>query len=83
MDFFTVPTVRYQVLYVLFIIHHARREIIHVGITPYPTAYWICQQLREAFPYDRDSKFSGEVVRALKGMGIKAVRIGYRTFPIT
>ena len=53
MDFFTVPTVTFQVLYVFFVIHHARREILHVGITPYPTAAWICQRLREAFPDDQ------------------------------
>ena len=88
MDFFTVPTVRFQVLYVLFIIHHARRRILHVGITPNPTAPWICQRLREAFPddeapryliFDRDSKFGYEVLRTLKGMGIKIVQTAYRS----
>lgn len=37
MDFFPAPTVRFQVLYVLLIIHHARRKIIHIGVTPNPT----------------------------------------------
>lgn len=80
MDFLTRPTVSFSVLYVFFIIHHARREILHVGVTLHPTAAWICQLLREAFPYDqvpryvifdRDSKFSSEVVRTLRGMGAK------------
>ena len=31
MDFFIVPTVTFQVLYVFFVIHHARRKILHVG----------------------------------------------------
>ncbi|MFC1573162.1 integrase core domain-containing protein [Candidatus Eisenbacteria bacterium] len=88
MDFFTVPTVTFQVLYVLFIIHHARRKILHVGITPNPTAAWICQRLREAFPdehapryliFDRDGKFGHEITRTLKGMGVKIVRTAYRS----
>ena len=88
MDFFTVPTIRFQVLYVLFIIHHARRKIMHVGITANPNAAWICQQLREAFPdddapryliYDRDGKFGHDVIRTLKAMGVKIDRTAYRS----
>ena len=88
MDFFTVPTVRFQVLYVFFIIHHARRWILHVGVTPNPTAAWICQRLREAFPdddmpryliFDRDGKFGHEAIRTLKGMGVKIIRTAYRS----
>jgi transposase InsO family protein len=88
MDFFAVPTVRFQVLYVLFIMHHARRRIAHIGITPNPTAAWICQRLREAFPddeapryliLDRDRKFGHEVIRTLQGMGVKIVRTAYRS----
>jgi len=88
MDFFTVPTVRFQVLYVLFIIHHARRRIMHVGITANPNAAWICQQLREAFPddnapryliFDRDGKFGHEIIRTLKAMSVKIVRTAYRS----
>jgi putative transposase len=88
MDFFTVPTVRFRMLYVLFVIHHARRKILHLNVTANPSAAWICQQLREAFPYDqvprylifdRDSKFDHEVVRTLKGMGVEVVRTAYRS----
>ena len=88
MDFLTVPTIRFQVLYVLFIIHHARRKIVHVGVTPNPTAAWVCQRLREAFPddqapryllFDRDGKFGHDVVRTLNGMGVRIVRTAYRS----
>ena len=88
MDFFTVPTVRFQALYVLFIIHHSRRTILHVGVTPNPTSAWVCQRLREAFPddqapkyliFDRDGKFGHKVIRTLKGMGVKIVRTAYRS----
>jgi putative transposase len=70
-DFFTVPTLTFQVLYCFFIIEHGRRKILHFNLTRHPTAGWVVQQLREAFPgagpycyviMDRDAKFDGEVV---------------------
>src|SRR5690349_22611105 len=69
-DFFTVPTLTFGVLYCFFVIAHDRRRILHCNVTRHPTGLWITQQLREAFPYDsqhryltldRDAKF-GEVV---------------------
>ena len=48
--FFTVPTVTFRVLYCFFVIEHERRKILHCNVTPHPTAEWIVQQLREAFP---------------------------------
>lgn len=50
MDFFTVPTAAFRVLYVLFIIRHGRRDVAWYGVTASPTAAWVAQQLREAFP---------------------------------
>ena len=87
-DFFTVPTVTFDVLYVFFVIHHARRQIIHINVTSHPTATWVIQQLREAFPFDtaprylildRDSKFSNSVHGALESMGTTAVKTTYRS----
>jgi len=52
-DFFTVPTVIFQVLYCFFVIEHGRRRILHSNVTPHPTAEWIVQQLREAFVESR------------------------------
>jgi hypothetical protein len=69
MDFIVVPTVRFRLLYVWFVIGHGRREIIHFGVTAHPTSSWVVQQLREAFPndssprfliYDNDSIFSDQ-----------------------
>ena len=88
MDFFVVPTATFRVLYVLFVIHHGRRRIMHVGVTEHPTSRWVIQQLREAFPYDevpehlvfdRDSKFSVEVIRTIESMGIKPAKTSYRS----
>lgn len=50
MDFFTVPTVTFQLLYCFFVIAHERRKILHCNVTRHPTAEWVVQQLREAFP---------------------------------
>jgi len=75
MDFFTVPTITFGVLYCFFIISHDRRRILHVNVTKHPTSGWIIQQLREAFPFeashkylifDRDQKFGFEVIAAVK-----------------
>jgi hypothetical protein len=51
-DFFTVPTIRFQVLYVFLVLAHDRRRILHAGVTAHPTAVWTAQQLREAFPWE-------------------------------
>jgi hypothetical protein len=47
-DFFTVPTATFRVHYIFFVVHHARRELMHFRVTMHPTAAWITQQLREA-----------------------------------
>jgi transposase InsO family protein len=87
MDFFTVPSATFNLLYVFFVIHHARRIILHFAVTTEPYASWIVQQLREAFPkdripryliLDRDGKYGDVVPTALKTMGVKLVRTAYR-----
>jgi transposase InsO family protein len=81
-DFFTVPTIRFQILYVLLVLAHDRRRILHVAVTAQPTAEWTPQQLREAFPWgtapqyvlrDRDRIFGREFKEQLKDMGIREV----------
>ena len=81
-DFFTVPTIRFQVLYVFLVLAHDRRRIVHFNVTARPTAEWTGQQLREAFPFeqvpryllrDRDRIFSNEFRKDVKAMGIKEV----------
>src|SRR5437870_6462498 len=56
-DFFTVPTLRFQVLYVFLVLAHDRRRILHFGVTAHPTAEWTAQQLREAFPWDTAPRY--------------------------
>src|SRR5271170_3808434 len=83
MDFFTVPTITFGVLYCFFIIGHDRRRILHFHVTRHPTSLWVVQQLPEAFPYesaprflifDRDAKYGTEVPAAVGSMNIKCVR---------
>jgi len=88
MDFFTVPTLSFGVLYCFFAIAHDRRQILHCNVTRHPTGFWITQQLREAFPYDhrhrfllhdRDSKFGEAVGSAVEAIGLKAIRTSFRS----
>ena len=81
-DFFTVPTFRFQVLYVFLVLAHERRRILHFAVTAHPTAEWTAQQLREAFPWesapryllrDRDRVFGDDFAEQVKAMGIKQV----------
>lgn len=37
-DFFTVPTIRFQILYVFLVLAHERRRILHFPVTQHPTA---------------------------------------------
>ena len=81
-DFFTVPTIRFQILYVFLVLAHERRRILHFAVTAHPTAEWTAQQLREAFPWDsaprymlrdRDRIYGKEFVGQVKAMGIQQV----------
>jgi transposase InsO family protein len=56
-DFFTVPTIRFRVLYVFLVLAHERRRVVHFNVTAHPTAEWPAQQLREAFPFDRIPRY--------------------------
>jgi hypothetical protein len=51
-DFFTVPTVRFQVLFVFLVLAHHRRRVVHFNVTANPCSQWTAQQIVEAFPID-------------------------------
>jgi len=57
MDFFIVPTVNFNILFVFFIIDHRRRKVVHFNVTNQPSALWVIQQLRDAFPFDQIPKY--------------------------
>jgi transposase InsO family protein len=88
MDFFTVPTLTFGMLYCFFVISHDRRRILHFNVTKHPTSAWVVQQLREAFPdiptakyliFDRATNFSEEVVATIKVFGIEPKRTSFRS----
>ncbi|HEX8891947.1 MAG TPA: integrase core domain-containing protein [Terriglobales bacterium] len=81
-DFFTVPTLRFQVLYVFLVLAHDRRRIVHFNVTAHPTTEWTAQQLREAFPYeqvpkyllrDRDRIFGADFTNQVENLSIEEV----------
>src|ERR1019366_2928437 len=88
MDFFTVPTVTFNLLYCFFIISHDRRRILHFNVTRHPNSAWIVQQLREAFPYDsaprfllldHDAKYGLEVPASMRSLNMTPVRTSIRS----
>jgi transposase InsO family protein len=88
MDFFTMPTITFGVLYCFFVIAHDRRRIVHFNVTKHPTSPWVIQQLREAFPYDsaprylifdRGANFNDEVVELIKNFGIEPKRTSFQS----
>ena len=88
LDFFTVPTVTFRVLFVLIVLAHDRRRFLHFNVTEHPTAQWTGQQLVEAFPWDwapryllrdRDAVYGQAFVRRVTGLGITQVRTAPRS----
>jgi len=88
MDFFTVSTLAFSVLYCFFVIAHDRRRILHFNVTRHPNSFWIAQQMREAFPaehqheyviLDRDAKFGNEVLSAMESIELASVRTSFRS----
>jgi putative transposase len=88
MDFFTVPTLTFGMIYCFFVISHDRRRILHCNVTRHPSSAWVTQQLREAFPYnptakylifDRAANFNEEVIGAVKSFGIQPKRTSFRS----
>src|SRR5438105_14363036 len=81
-DFFTVPTARLRVLFVLVVLAHHRRCVLHFNVTEHPTSAWTAQQVVDAFPddsapsyllRDRDSVHGHAFRHRLKRMGIREV----------
>ena len=88
MDFFTIPTLDFKVLYGFLIIHHKTRKLLHFNVTLSPTSDWVKQQLRNAFPwdsapkyliFDRGSAFGKSTQKFIRGIGTKPVQTGFRS----
>lgn len=56
-DFFTVSTVTFRILFVIIILKNNRRKVVHFNTTKHPTAQWTAQQIVEAFPWDTTPEY--------------------------
>ena len=57
MDLFVVPTIGFDLLYVLVIVRLARRDLVWINVTPNPTSEWIARQITEAFPWNEAPRY--------------------------
>jgi putative transposase len=82
LDFFTVPTAGLRVLFVLVVLAHNRRRVVHFNVTEHPTAAWTAQQIVDTFPddsapayllRDRDHVYGKPFRHRMKGMRIREV----------
>ena len=78
MDLFVVPTIGFDLLYVLVIVGLKRRELVWINVTASPSAEWIAHQVTEAFPWneaprylirDQIGVYGANVMRRLRAMG--------------
>ncbi len=81
-DFFTIPSATFRVLYGFVVLDHGRRRIRHINVTEHPTAEWTRRQLLDAFPFDtalrflhrdRDSIFNALVRQTVSTLGLEEV----------
>ena len=87
-DFFTVPTTTFRVLYVFLILSHERRRVVHFNVSDSPTALWTGRQLVQAFPWDtaprfllrdRDAIYGPEFLCSVSSLGVEDVRASPRS----
>jgi putative transposase len=88
LDLFTVPTATFRVLFVLVILTHSRRRLVHFNVTEHPTAEWTARQLLEACAQeeaprylirDRDQVYGERFSRQAKTLDIGEVVIAPRS----
>ena len=81
-DFFTVPTITWKVLFVFIVLEHRRREVLHFNVTDHPTAAWTSQQIVEAFSdhdtsryllRDRDGVYGSDVRSRIASLQIEEI----------
>ena len=82
-DFFMAVTATFRLFYVLVLIEHGSRRLVHFNITQHPTADWTLQQLREAIGcadayryllHDRDSIFARSLDESIKNLGVRVLK---------
>ncbi len=88
LDFFTVPTATFRVLFVLVVLSHDRRRLVHFNVTEHPTAGWTARQLVEACGLeetprylirDRDQVYGERFSRQARALDIQEAVIAPRS----
>src|SRR3989441_5794261 len=88
LDFFTVPTATFRVLFVVVMLTHSRRRLVHFNVTEHPTAEWTARQLLEACGLeeapryvirDRDQVYGERFSRQAKTLDIREAVIAPRS----
>jgi transposase InsO family protein len=86
-DFLQLYDAWFRPIFAFFIVEHASRRVVHVGVTRSPGDSWVAQQLRNATPYgegprfllrDRDAKFGALFDRVAAGIGTRILRTPVR-----
>ena len=78
-DFFIVPMIHFKLLFLLLVLAHSRRKVIHFNVTEHPTAQWTGQQIVETFPRDSTPRY---LLRELTIMGVPVIDLnGGPEFP--
>jgi putative transposase len=81
-DFCVVASATFRLFYVLVVMEHASRRIIHLNVTAHPTTAWTLQQMREAIPsdhtyrfilHDHDATFSPGIDQSLTHLDLEVV----------
>jgi len=79
---FIVVSATFRLLYVLIVLRHDRRKIVHFEVSPHPTQHWLARQITEAFPWDsapryllrdRDASYGQSFRERVRGMGIQEI----------
>ncbi len=81
-DMFVVASASLRLLYVMIILAHDRKNIVHAAVTEHPSAAWLSRQVTEAFPWDtaplyllrdRDASYGSDFRGRVEAMGITGV----------
>jgi putative transposase len=87
-DFLTVPTATFGILYVFLVLSLERRRLLHINVRAHPLATWTAQQIVEAIGFDahvvrlvrdRDAIYGTEFDRRVDNLGIEQIRIAPRS----
>ncbi len=87
-DFAVVPTLRFGLIYVFFVLSLERRRVLHFNVTPHPTAEWTAQQVVEACPFDlpgrflirdNDKIYGAKFRHRVVGLGLEQIRTTFRS----